>query len=240
MQNFRSILTGLQAGIAMVFGIVVANFDYFREYFKDLEPYVARYAFAGVLVLLFYLFRKSYGMADVIVEKIPGFSPALRAWMSGVHCVEGDWPLVVLNDKGGLAYLGFLSITYTGGQLRVAGRDWNPDGSFAHDFSSQQSRYEPEETVLRYWYKQGQQDRMQGFTQIYFFPKGEPVERHAGEFLDKEHNAARFYAQRTKYKRFERRPKSWVEKREAARRFWASIEPNVERIASHPLSSDWH
>lgn len=234
MQSYRSILTGLHAAIAGMFGIAAAQHDAFIERI----PNYGRSAYLVTLLGLFLLFRYSSWIADLIIEKIPGFSFAVRRMMSGHDCIEGDWPLVVVDAKTGkLSYFGFLTITYTSGQLKVAGCDWNPDDTFAHEFESQQSRYSG--NLLQYWYHQGEDARMRGYTEIYFFPKGEPVERHSGEFLDKQHNAARFYARRLTYKRFERRPKSEKDRLAAAHAFWASIEPRILNILSHPVSADW-
>jgi hypothetical protein len=43
---------------------------------------------------------------------------------------------------------------------------------------------------------------MFGYPRIYFFPEQGPIERHAGEFLDKEHTSPPFYAKRIHYRVF--------------------------------------
>ena len=63
---------------------------------------------------------------------------------------------------------------------------------------------------------------------IFFFPERGPIERHAGEFLDKDHNKSPpFYAKRIAYRTFERRLETKEEKFEAAKRFWAEVEPKI-------------
>ena len=82
----------------------------------------------------------------------------------------------------------------------------NGDGTHAIKFRSQQSSYADRQ--LQYWYAQGatmHAPTMFGYTRIYFFPERGPVERHAGEFLDKEHTSPPFYAKRIRYKLFARR-----------------------------------
>ena len=122
--------------------------------------------------------------------------------------------------------MGFLSITYENGQLQVAGEDWNPDGTPAVKFRSQQSSYAARK--LQYWYAQGAtmfEPTMFGYTRIYFFPEQGPIKRHAGEFLDKEHTSPPFYAQRIEYGLFQRRLRTKEERFAAAGKFWAEVEP---------------
>lgn len=236
MPVYRSILTGLQALIAGLAGWIISERIWILS---AAEPY-GELAFGAALLGLFLLFRVSHGIASFFLEKIPYVSPALRSLLAGKSCIEGDWPLAVIarnqeTGRASLTYLGFLSITYTGGQFKVAGRDWHPDGNFAHDFESQQSRLHGNR--LQYWYHQGEGSRMRGFTEIYFFPTDQRPERHAGEFLDKEHNAARFYARRLPARL--NRVRGDGPRLEAARKFWESIEHEIDRITRHPVDSDW-
>ncbi len=236
MRQYRAIRTALQAAIAGLFGLVLTA----REWFTGFNPEYGNYTHLAALIALFFVFRVAEPVANVIVEKIPLFSRALRRVMAGKSCIEGDWPLVVVGGDiaGGkpvLSYLGFLTISYEGGQLKVRGRDWYPDGRHAHDFESQQSRLD--RNLLQYWYHQGVDARMRGYTEVYFFPEDDTKMRHAGEFLDKEHNAARFYARKLTGNR--KRPKTEKDRLEAARQFWASIEADIGKIAGRPVSADW-
>ncbi len=211
-----------------------------HQRFMAFSPDYGFYIHAATLLGLFLLFRISHVFSDLLIEKIPGFSPALRRLIAGRACIEGDWPLVVVTSTPStgrmeLTYLGFMNITYHHGQLKVTGRDWTPDGGFAHDFESQQSRLDG--NCLQYWYKQGEGERMRGYTEIYFFPADQTPERLAGEFLDKEHNAARFYARRLPHK--VKRLRSNADRLEAARQFWSSIEPDIDQIAKFPVEVDW-
>lgn len=239
MQSYRSILTGLHGLVAGLFGLAVSQQDLFAAF----SPEYGRYLFVGALLGLFFLFRYANVLSDILIEKIPGLSRMLRRALSGENFVEGDWPLVVLGRDAAtqaptLSYLGFLTISYQGGQLKVSGRDWNPDGTHAHDFESQQSRLDG--NLLQYWYHQGEDARMRGYTEMYFFPKDGEFERHAGEFLDKQHNAARFYARRLRYGRGGvKRPRTEKERLAAAQAFWTSIKDDISKITARPLSADW-
>jgi hypothetical protein len=239
MQSYRSILTGIHALIAVIFGLTVSQQAWFFAY----DPQYGRYLFIGALFLLFFLFRYSYIFSDLIIEKIPGVSPALRRLIAGEACIEGDWPLVVMIEDpmtkaAAVGYIGYLTITYKGGQYQVSGSDWTPSGTFVLNFSSQQCRLAG--NVLQYWYHQGENDVMRGYTEMHFFPKDGPFERHAGEFIDKQHNAARFYARRFKYGiGGVKRPRSEKERIAAALAFWDSIKADINTIYHRPLSADW-
>ena len=192
----------------------------------------ADYFKGGALLLLPFLFNRSAFIANFLIEKVPVISAAIRRLLSGSDFIEGDWPLVVMQADGrSLKYLGFLSITYENGQLVVAGEDWNPDGTPAVKFRSQQSSYSGRK--LQYWYAQGasaHEPSMFGYTRIYFFPAHGRIERHAGEFLDKENASPPFYAKRVRYKRFQRRLRDRQEKFDAAknyRKLPASARQNV-------------
>lgn len=235
MPRYRVILTALHALIAAVFGLIANQ----RGWFEAQDAAYGNLAWLGALLGLFVLFRYSYLFATFVIEKIPIVSPALRRLLAGTSTIEGDWPLVVVtldsvSGRARLTYLGFLNVTYRDGQLKVTGRDWYPDGRHAHDFESQQSRLAG--NLLQYWYHQGEGSRMRGYTEIYFFPDDAVPERHAGEFLDKEHNSARFYARKLKSRR---RLRSDKDRLAAARAFWESIEPVIDTIANRPVSADW-
>lgn len=235
MARYRSILTGLHALIAALFGLVASE----RERFVAMDARLGDFAYVAALLGLFYLFRHAHVLSTFLIEKVPAFSPWLRRRLAGIDCIEGDWPLVVVRTADDatppqLSYLGFLSISYRGGQLKVSGRDWFPDGRHAHDFESQQSRLDGRR--LQYWYHQGQDSRMRGYTEIHFFPDDAVPERLSGEFLDKEHNAARFYARKLQGRR---RLRSDAERLAAARAFWESLEPHIGTVANRPVSADW-
>ncbi len=240
MQSYRSILTGLHAIVAVLFGLAAAQ----HERFLSFSPDYGRYLFIGALLGLFFMFRYANVVSDLLIEKIPGFSPWLRRTISGHDCIEGDWPLVVLRvdpkmqSPPALIYLGFLTITYKGGELKISGDDWTPDGTYVMPFESQQSRLAS--NVLQYWYYQGAGDKLRGYTEIYFFPKDGEFERHAGEFVDKDHNAARFYARRLTYGRGKpKRPRTGKERLAAAQAFWDSIKDDIGTITKRPHSADW-
>ncbi len=237
MRQYRAIRTALQAAVACLFGLVLTG----REWFVAFNAGYGEYAHLASLIALFFVFRMAEPVANIIVERIPLVSRTLRRVMAGKDCIEGDWPLVVIGGdiaggKPALSYLGYLTISYEGGQLKVRGRDWFPDGRHAHDFESQQSRLD--RNLLQYWYHQGADARMRGYSEVYFFPEDGTKIRHAGEFLDKEHNtAARFYA--GKLPGQHKRPKSEAERFAAAQQFWASIEAEIGKIAARPVSADW-
>ena len=237
MQNHQSILTLLHAIVAGLFGLAASSHDYFMDTFKD-HGNAGNVVFVAALLILFYLFRESGRITTILIEKIPGVSPALRRVMMGKSCIEGDWPLVVLDDgKRAVRYLGFLTIGYENGQFTVKGTDWSPEGTHAHNFESQQSRFS--ENLLQYWYKQGKNDTMRGYTEINFFPEGEHAGRLAGKFLDENHNSSRFYARRRHYTYIERRRLSEDQKIAEAGKVWASIETKLDRVANRDISADW-
>src|SRR5688572_30800535 len=126
MKNYRLVHAFVHAGIA---GLLYA----FLTYSERLNAFAyADYARAGALAVLPFLFVQSNRIGDILVEKVPGLSRALRQALTGNDFVEGDWPLVVMNDDCRTPkYFGFMTITYRDGQLLVFGDDWNPDGSLA-------------------------------------------------------------------------------------------------------------
>ena len=218
------------------------HFHFFTAISGWLAPHaeVVRWA---ALILLPVLFNRSAFIANIIIEKIPGLSARIRKLLSGHDFIEGDWPLVVMQpDNKTPKYFGFLTITYTGGQLQVEGEDWNPDGTEAVKFKSQKSSYAAAERKLEYWYAQGAALRaptMFGYTKIFFFPDRGRIERHAGEFLDKEHTSPPFYAKRIRYKLFQRRLRSTDDKIAAAKRLWAEIEPSILRRPDARIERDF-
>ena len=201
----------------------------------------ADYIKGGALMLLPFLFNRSAFIANFLIEKVPIVSAAIRRLLSGSDFIEGDWPLAVMQADGrSLKYLGFLSITYENGQLVVDGEDWNPDGTPAVKFRSQQASYAGRK--LQYWYAQGAtmfEPTMFGYTRIYFFPEHGPIKRQAGEFLDKEHTSPPFYAERIAYKMFQRRLATKEDRFAAAQKFWKAIEPTIKTKADLRIDRDF-
>ena len=242
MQRYQSVHAGLQTVIASAVIYFLGNLQVLDRFaiFKSI-PFTATQIQVAAVPLLFLLFRKSPFIANLMIEKVPFVSFRLRRLLSGKEFIEGDWPLVVMEaDKRTPKYFGFLTITYERGQLQVYGDDWNLDGTLAHKFRSQQSSYENRK--LQYWYAQGAsaiEPSMFGYTRIYFFPERGPIERHAGEFLDKEHTSPPFYAKRIPYKTFERRLRTREEKFEAAKRFWTEVEPKIAAMRDARIDRDF-
>lgn len=201
----------------------------------------ADYIRGGAILTLPFLFSRSTLFGDVLVEKVPLLSVAIRKLLSGKDFIEGDWPLVVMEDDLRTPkYFGFLTITYTGEQLVVLGDDWHPDGRHAVHFRSQQSQYTDHK--LEYWYAQGatkDTPTMFGYTRIYFFPAQGRILRHAGEFLDKEHHSSRFYAKRLRYGLLQRRLATDEQKFAVAKSFWTEIEPKILTRQDHRLDRDF-
>ena len=189
----------------------------------------ADYIRGAAVLLLPFLFNRSAFIANILIEKVPGLSVGIRRLLSRSDFIEGDWPLVVMGADGKTPkYFGFMTITYLDGQLQVSGDDWTPDGTPAVNFSSQQSRYE--KRSLRYWYAQEasrNEATMFGYTHINFFPSSGRVERLAGEFLDKKHESAAFYARRLHYSMFQRRITDQKAQFESAKKFWAEFDPAI-------------
>lgn len=206
----------------------------------DASPY-ADYIRGGAILVLPFLFNRSGFIANTLIEKVPLLSNGLRRLLSGSDFIEGDWPLVVLeSDNKTPKYFGFLTISYERGQIQISGDDWKPDGTHAVHFASQQSRYANRK--LEYWYAQGKTKYMPtmfGYTSIYFFPERGRIERHAGEFLDKEHTSPPFYSRRVKYKLLQRRLKSADEKIAAAKQLWADIETKIASRTDNRLDRDF-
>lgn len=235
MPRYQIVYSLIHAGIAALLVLFVRNIDALARTFQDLS-HSAEYSQWAVLALvpvLATLFKFSDDLAIVLIEKIPLVSPLLRRVLAGEDFIEGDWPLVVVNDRTGeLVYLGFLTISHERGELRVDGVDWRPDGAMAHAFHSAQSRYS--QRLLQYWYVQGANNQMRGYTEIYFFPRRGRPERHAGEFLDKQHASVRFYALRAR-----RKARTVDDKIAEARKVWAKLEPKMPRMLAQDVSLDW-
>lgn len=235
MKNYRVVHAFVHAGIAALL------FLFLR--YSDLLNGVAYadHIRAGVLVVLPFLFVQSNYISDFLIEKVPVISVAIRRLLSGKDFLEGDWPLVVMNADGVTPkYFGFMTIGYEGGQIIVFGDDWNPDGSLAVRFRSQQSQ--SENRLLQYWYAQGatlHAPAMFGYTRIYFFPEHGRVERHAGEFLDKEHLSQRFFAKRLHYGLFKKPLASKDAKFAAAKSFWDEIEAKFKMSAPPRIDQDF-
>jgi hypothetical protein len=66
-----------------------------------------------------FLFNRSAFIANLLIEKVPLLSVGIRRLLSGSDFIEGDWPLVVMEEGKPIPkYFGFLTIAYEGGQLR--------------------------------------------------------------------------------------------------------------------------
>jgi hypothetical protein len=227
---------------AFVHATIAGLLYLFLRYVAVIDQYAfADYIRAGAVFLLPFLFNRSAFIANLLIEKVPLLSVGIRRLLSGSDFIEGDWPLVVMEEGQPIPkYFGFLTIAYEGGQLVVYGDDWNPDGSHAVKFRSQQSSYDNRK--LQYWYAQGAtmyEPTMFGYTRIYFFPERGRIERHAGEFLDKQHTSPPFYAQRLRYRPWQRHLAADAEKFAAAKRLWAEIEPSITATQERRIDRDF-
>jgi hypothetical protein len=235
MKKYRIVHAVVHAGIAALLYLFLGYSDHLSAFAY------ADYIRAAVLLVLPFLFVQSNVIADILVERVPGLSFGIRRLLSGSDFVEGDWPLVVMNADGVTPkYFGLMTITYKNGQLLIYGDDWNPDGSLAVKFRSQQSQYDAR--LLQYWYAQGANlnaPAMFGYTRIYFFPDQGRIERQAGEFLDKEHSSQHFFAERVNYGWFGKRLKTKEEKFAAASTFWNRIEPRFKGGAPARVDCDF-
>lgn len=234
-QNYQIVSACVHACIAGLLYLFVRHVTEIRQYEH------AAYIQAGAILVLPFLFNQSGFIARVLTESIPVFSGQLRKVLSGSNFIEGDWPLVVVDPQTREPiYYGFLTITYQKGQLVVHGDDWKPDGTHAVRFRSQQSSYENRK--LQYWYAQGatlHSPTMFGYTRIYFYPEVGTIDRHAGEFLDKQHTSPPFFARRMRYRAFQRRLKTTDEKIAAARTLWAEIGPSLHAMPALNIETDF-
>ena len=238
MHYFRGIHSAVHAGIAGLCWWVLQHLDQLQAAIADYRHYAVPLVLAGLALL----FRTSDALSNVIVEKIPLCSRALRRLLSGTEFIEGDWPLVVIDMEKQLPlYFGFLRIGFKNGQPYIRGDDWKIDGEHAHAFHSVQSLYQNH--TLQYWYKQGQslhEPDMRGYTEIFFFPEHVRAERHAGKFLDPRHtNDIRFYAKRQRYRPFERRLATSERKIAEARKLWKELEPRLGVLQDRQVSADF-
>lgn len=235
MQRYQIVYSLIHAAIAAVLVLFVRNIDVLARMFQEVS-HSAEYGQWAVLALvpvLAALFKFSDELAIVLIERVPLISPLLRRVLAGEDFIEGDWPLIVVSERTGeLIYLGFLTISHEKGELRVDGVDWRPDGVAAHAFHSEQSRYS--QRLLQYWYGQGVNNQMRGYTEIYFFPRKGKPQRHAGEFLDKQHAAVRFYALRIPHQ-----DRTVDERIAEARKVWAKLQPRMPRMLAQDVSLDW-
>ena len=237
---FRGVNSAVHAGVAALTWWVL-------QHWEQLQAASAEYknlAAPAVLAALAFLFRLSYPLSTILVEKIPLFSRLLRRVLMGNGFIEGDWPLIVVDmQKQELLYLGFLNIGFRDGQLHVLGDDWSSDGTHAQAFQSVQSLYRNH--TLHYWYEQGQSllaPDMRGYTEVYFFPMHGLAKRHAGKFLDVRHTSdIRFYARKQQYRMFEHRfgVDDAGKKLEAARQLWLELEPRLASLRDRQINADF-
>lgn len=244
-QHYRIVHSAVHAGIAAVCYAVLKHVNELEAYIVTYKPILTEYkgfAVPAMIAGLAMLFRVSDKLSGIIIEKIPLFSRALRRVLSGRKFIEGDWPLVVVDMAAKrLLYLGFLTISFDKGQLYVYGNDWKPDGGHAMEFESKQSLQG--ECKLQYWYEQGpslHDVKMRGYTEIFFFPRTSRPERHAGKFLDASHTTdIRFYAERKRYRWFQRRLRRKPDQFSAAQDLWGRLEPRLAQLADREISSDF-
>ena len=245
MSQFRIVHSAVHAAIAGLCWLALSHLSEFEDLAASSLTFFGEhkhYAVPVLIALLALLFRLSDKLSNAFVEKVPLVSWALRRALSGRGFIEGDWPLAVYdmaNQK--LLYLGFLTITFKGGQIYVYGDDWAPSGEHAQAFHSVQSLYH--DHTLQYWYEQGaslHKPDMRGYTEIYFFPVGGTALRHAGKFLDPKHTSdIRFYAVRQAYGFFERRFSTPEQKISAARKLWTGLEPRLATLKGRDISTDF-
>lgn len=245
MHKYRIVNSAVHAGIAALCWMVLKHINELETYIENYKPILTDYkgfAVPALIAGLALLFRISDALSNAIVEKMPPFSTGLRRLLSGREYIEGDWPLVVVDmAQKELLYLGFLTISFKKGQIYVYGNDWNPDGSHAMEFESKQSLYE--DRKLQYWYEQGaslHDVKMRGYTEIFFFPRAELAERHAGKFLDVNHlSDIRFYAVRQKYGLFQRRFRSKQARIAAAIELWNELAPRLDELEPRSICTDF-
>lgn len=198
------------------------------------DPHYGLYVQPAIIGILWGLFFYSRTISDKLLEWLP----LVRRMFAGHKHIEGDWPLVVVNDKTGrLIYYGFLTIGFKDGQYDVSGHDWNPDGSHALNFHSKQA-YQSHPT-LHYWYEQGERGRQRGYTFIEFFPPDRVPQRHTGAFHDREHPDVRFYARKLRYRRFQRRLRDMEPRRLAAKSFADEVASRLPVLIRTSIDADW-
>ncbi len=237
---FRGVHSAVHAAVAAFTWWVLQHWDQLQAASAQYKNWAA----PAVLAALALLFRLSYPLSTIIIEKIPVFSRLLRRTLVGNDFIEGDWPLVVVDMQTQKPlYFGFLNIDFCDGQIYVSGDDWNPDGTHAQAFHSVQSLYR--KRTLHYWYEQGESlhdPSMRGYTVIYFFPEEGVAKRHAGKFLDVMHTSdIRFYAKKQKYKLLDTPfgEDDVSKKLEAARQLWVELEPKLSTLSKRSISADF-
>lgn len=245
MQQYRIIHSAVHAGIAALCYAVLKHVNELEAYIETYKPILTEhrgFAVPALIAGLALLFRMSDKLAGVLIEKIPLLSRSLRRLISGREFIEGDWPLVVVDMAARrLLYAGFINISFRNGQIYVYGNDWQPDGTHALEFESKQALYT--DRKLQYWYEQGPSLHavsLRGYTEIFFFPRNARAERHAGKFLDASHlTDIRFYAERQRYRWFQRRFTRKQEQLAAALALWRRLEPRLDELAPQQISSDF-
>jgi hypothetical protein len=235
MQRYQIVYSLIHAGIAAILLLFVRNIDFLSQTFQNLSHSAeyGQWAVFALVPVLATLFKFSDELGLILLEKIPLVSFLLRKVLAGEDYIEGDWPLIVISEQTGeLVYLGYLTISHESGDLKVDGVDWRPDGVHAHAFHSEQSRYS--KRLLQYWYEQGLNNQMRGYTEMYFFPRRGRPKRHAGEFIDKQHANVRFYALR-----IPSRARSVEQKIKEAKKVWAQLQPKTPQLLAQSVSADW-
>lgn len=240
-QQYQAIHYLVHAAVAGICYVVVTQMNWVDALIADF-PLIAEYKIIqlSIIPVIAVLLQQSDRLARFIVGGVPILSPALRRLLSGREHIEGNWPLVVVDgNTGELVFYGFLTIRHKHGALHVEGNDWTREGRHALWFQSVQSRFQNQ--LLQYWYEQGEnrtKPTMRGYTEMYFFPDVGPLERHAGEFLDKEHNY-RFYAQRKKFGWRDITPTKDADRIAAAHQLWEEIKPDLPRLNQQSIAKDW-
>ena len=219
----------LLAGIAaLCYRLLVMSPDLPHQH-----PQYGNFVWPGVAVGLWLLFSQSETITRLFLRLRP-----LRRLLAGRASIEGDWPLVVVNAKTGtLIYYGFMRIGHKAGYIDITGDDWFPNGDHALPFTAIQTQYR--DGVLHYWYEQGEGGQQRGYTYIHFFPSDAVAERYTGVFHDKAHPDVRFYGRKSKYGWFQKRAKSPVDRKLAAKAFCDEIMPNMPGMIKSSVNADW-
>ena len=236
MQHYRLVRSLVNALIASVCTFFAMHGDIFANVSQMCfqSGVYDKYFALATLPILTFLFQNSDFLVAIVLERIPVVSYRLRRLFAGTDFIEGDWPLVVVDaDTMELKYYGFLSIAFENRELRVFGTDWKPDLTHAHDFTSKQSSYA--DGRVQYWYEQGENGAMRGYTEIFFFPRKTLAQRLSGEFLDQNHRH-RFYARRINDVPLELPEKARIAE---AKKVWESVQPNLKSIVGRAISVDW-
>ena len=240
-RQYQAVHYLVHSAVAGLCYVVVTQMNWVDALISDF-PLLQKYKIfeLSIIPIIAVLLQQSDRLARLIVGGIPILSPALRRLLAGREHIEGHWPLVVIDAQSGdLVFYGFLTIRHKTEGLHVEGNDWFPDGQHALWFQSVQARFQDQ--LLQYWYEQGTnrtKPTMRGYTEMYFFPDEGPITRHAGEFLDKEHNY-RFYARRRKFGWRDTAPATDAERIAAADLLWQDLQKDLPRITKQSISKDW-